>query len=391
MHISKIKLTNWRNFRSAEAELEEVTYVLGPNASGKSNFFDAFRFLRDVAKPTGGGLQAAVTRRGGIKKIRCLHARRPSDVGIMVELSEGNSTIWRYELSFNLPARGVKQLQIRKEKVTKISKDGSEKILLNRPNQDDKKDELQLTETYLEQARANLEFREIATFLSGATYVHLVPQLLKFGEQIGGSKLDDDPFGQGFMERVSNTQQRTRGARLKRIEAGLLKIIPHMEELQFVQDEVTGHPHLEIRFKHFRPHGAKQREDQFSDGTLRLIALLWLLQEGGDSPLLLEEPELSLNEEIVKEIPLIIETVRKKVKRKRQIIISTHSHALLSNAGIDGKSIIVLEPASEGTAIRATDQAERDAMESGFSPAEAVLPNARKVSADATGQLTLEI
>ena len=54
MRISKIVLKNWRNFRSAEVELGERVFLVGPNASGKSNFLDAIRFLRDVAKAGGG-------------------------------------------------------------------------------------------------------------------------------------------------------------------------------------------------------------------------------------------------------------------------------------------------------------------------------------------------
>ncbi|HRX87118.1 MAG TPA: AAA family ATPase, partial [Phycisphaerae bacterium] len=71
MHVSRIHLKNWRNFRSVEAALEQRVFIVGPNASGKSNLLDALRFLRDIAKP-GGGLQRAVLDRGGLTKIRCL-------------------------------------------------------------------------------------------------------------------------------------------------------------------------------------------------------------------------------------------------------------------------------------------------------------------------------
>ena len=75
MLIGHIRLKNWRNFQSLDLPLRDVTHVLGPNASGKSNLLDALRFLRDVSKTQGGGLQAAVAERGGISKVRCLHAR----------------------------------------------------------------------------------------------------------------------------------------------------------------------------------------------------------------------------------------------------------------------------------------------------------------------------
>jgi len=50
----------------------------------------------------------------------------------------------------------------------------------------------------LEQINANLEFRDIARFFSETTYLHLVPQLLKFANLIGGNTIEQDPFGQGF-------------------------------------------------------------------------------------------------------------------------------------------------------------------------------------------------
>ena len=55
MLISHIRLKNWRNFRNLDIHLREVSFVLGPNASGKSNLLDAFRFLRDISKSKGGG------------------------------------------------------------------------------------------------------------------------------------------------------------------------------------------------------------------------------------------------------------------------------------------------------------------------------------------------
>jgi len=69
MYISRARIKNWRNFRSVDVELSETTYLLGPNASGKSNFLDAFRFMRDVVNPNGGGLQKAVKSRGDMKKL----------------------------------------------------------------------------------------------------------------------------------------------------------------------------------------------------------------------------------------------------------------------------------------------------------------------------------
>lgn len=375
MIITRLVLTNWRNFKSADIRLRDRTYVLGPNASGKSNLLDVFRFLRDIAKPEGGGLQKAVADRGGISKIRCLHARnKPTHVRIEIELSDNADAVgprWRYILAFNSDGKVGQRPIVVTEQVYE-----GDKLLINRPNDPDKADRLRLTQTALENVQENREFRNISEILTSVQYLHLVPQLLKFGDQIGGSTLEDDPFGQGFLKRLARTPKNTRTSRLDRIQQALKGAIPQFDEIRFAKDDDTGRPHLEMRYAHHRPNAGWQREDQFSDGTLRLLALLWSLMDG-TGPLLLEEPELSLNDAIVKQIPLLLKRARGSSKDGRQIIISTHSEALTSNPGIDGRSVIVLEPQKEGTAVRPITVEERESLEEGFTIAEVVLPKTR--------------
>ncbi len=374
MIVTRLKLRNWRNFREADVPLRERTYLLGANALGKSNFLDVFRFLRDVAKRQGGGLQKAVHDRDGIQKLRCLHARRDPEVRIEVELSENvddGEPRWRYVLGFKQEGKGAQRTLISTEQVWS----GNRKIL-DRPNAQDRKDIDRLTQTHLEQIQSNAEFRDLADFFGAATYLHLVPQLLKYGDRIGGQRLEDDPFGQGFLERVAKTVTKTRDARLKKIEKALVLAVPQFKALRFVFDKSNGRPHLEARYAHHRPNAGWQREEHFSDGTLRLLGLLWVLLDG-DALLLLEEPELSLNDAIVKEIPRLLDRVQRNSKRRRQVLISTHSEAMLSNPGIDGRGVLLLQPAQEGSLIRPIDDREAEALRAGLSVAEVVLPKTR--------------
>lgn len=380
VQITRLKLKNWRNFITAEAaDLADLSFILGPNAAGKSNLLDALRFLRDVAKSKGGGLQEAIELRGGIKKLRCLHARRDTEILLEIDVSDNDGNlIWTYELGFNLPNAGSREPEVKKERVWHYES-GEKKTILDRPDEEDVSDRFRLRETHIEQISANSKFRELAKFFGEITYVHLVPQLLKFGDKIGGRVLEGDPFGQEFMIRISGTQTKTRDARLKRIEAALQSIVPHLQNLQFIQDEITGQPHLEIRFRHHRPRGARQREDQFSDGTLRLISLLWLLQDSSNSPLLLEEPELSLNEEIVSQLARVISETMRRSRSKRQVFITTHSQALLSNPGIAPNGLMLVVPSAEGSTIRKINENENAGLKSGLTSAEVVLPSARLV------------
>lgn len=368
MKVTRLRLKNWLNFREVDVPLEDRCYLLGPNAAGKSNFLDVFRFLRDVAKANGGGLQKAVNDRGGIKKLRCLQARRDPVVRIEIHLEDAQGE-WVYALAFQSEGKGAQRLIVNEEYVKQNGK-----FLFSRPDNLDGSDDLRLTQTYLEQINANKNFRPVCDFFAATTYLHLVPQLLRFGDQLAIRNMEDDPFGQGFLERIAKSADRTRISRLKRIEKTLTAALPQFRELQFVKDD-AGKPHLQARYEHWRPNAGWQTEEQFSDGTLRLIGLLWSMMDG-ESLLLLEEPELSLNDAIVEKIPLMIDRIQRQSKQRRQVLLSTHSEALLKSP-IDGHGVLLLEPTDKGTRIRQPDQGEMKMLECGLTVAEVMLPKAR--------------
>ena len=109
MIISRLKLANWRNFTEVDVPLRDRAFIIGPNASGKSNLLDAVRFLRDVAKREGGGLQAAVRRRGGVREIRSLASHSASSaVAIEAHLSRDadEPVEWEYRLAFTVERSG---------------------------------------------------------------------------------------------------------------------------------------------------------------------------------------------------------------------------------------------------------------------------------------------
>ena len=126
LKFTKLRLKNWKNFKSVEVDLQNRMFLVGPNASGKSNLLDAFRFLRDLAS-LGGGFGEAVHRRGGVNSIRCLAARRYPDVELGVELQEVEGHRWKYELAFHQDKR--RKALVRKERVLR---DGE--AIIDRPD-----------------------------------------------------------------------------------------------------------------------------------------------------------------------------------------------------------------------------------------------------------------
>lgn len=369
MRISRLELLNWKNFRHVDVSLPYRVFLIGPNASGKSNFLDALRFLRDIADREG-GFQKACADREGVSKMRCLAARQDPQIGIAVELAEDEDVLWRYEIRFNQQVRGYRYPLLTHESVYKNGE-----LILARPDKDDLEDGLRLTQTALEQINYNQAFRDIALFFNKIAYLRVVPQqMIRSGGDPAGRNPLAEAYGQRFLERVAEVPERSRSARLRRIRDALIITVPQLQDLRLEIEQ--GQPHLVAVYEHWRATAARQNEAQFSEGMLRLIGLLWALQEG-EATLLLDEPDLSLHAGIVQRLPGLFRRVQKaRKKAPRQIFIGTHSAALLSDPGIGGDEIFLLRPVTEGTRVRvASSIPEISAqLEAGATPADVVIP-----------------
>ena len=359
MRLTKIELGNWKNFVRAEARLASRVFIVGGNGVGKSNLLDAFRFLHDIAKE-GGGLRNALESRGGIGRVRSLFARRDPVVRICAEVDEdsdgeeefganGRPPRWRYELALKQERAGKRRTLVHSEKV---EKDG--KPIVVRPDKDDRRDRERLTQTALEQTIANSGFRGLADFFRSFRYLHMVPQLVRHAPEFQGRILPDDPFGQGLMRGIAELSPRSQKSRLRRIGGALRTIMPKMDsKLEFEPGDGVNQSHLKVRYEDWRKYGTVQTEEQLSDGALRLIALVWALLEGRDV-IMLEEPEISFNEGLVKKLPGVFADAvlsRKKGEHASQVILTTHSAALLEDGGIGADETLLLTQGGEGTTV----------------------------------------
>ena len=372
MIISKIELFNWKNFHRCEVGVQERCFVVGANAAGKSNFIDALRFLRDVAKQ-GGGLQTAVRVRGGITKIRCLAAREQSNVKLAIELSESDSRelCWHYELNFKHTGGGIRENQV-KIVSEKVFSGREQRYVLDRSAETLGEDEETLKYTYLEQPNANKDFRVIQQFLQNVEYLNVVPQMVRESASSSYSGDKEDYYGRNFLKRLALLNDNTRRSYFRKINEFLKLAVPQLEELSFVKDEI-GVPHLEARYVHWRTRGSKQQEMQFSDGTLRLIGFLFALIDS-NGVLLLEEPEINLHPGIVAQFPEFIAKIQRVKKGGRQVFITTHSYDILSNEGIAPEEVLLLTNSPEGTEVEVLSNVEKakNILAAGFSMADAI-------------------
>ena len=88
---------------------------------------------------------------------------------------------------------------------------------------------------------------------------------------------------------------------------------------------------------------------RLSDGTLHYLCLLTILLHPEPPPLIcIEEPELGLHPDV---IPIIAELLLDATKRT-QLIVTTHSEALVSALSEVPEAIVVCERREDGTKLR---------------------------------------
>ena len=370
MLISRITLHNWKNFQDCSVNLAQRCFIVGANATGKSNFLDAIRFLHDIVKK-GGGLQTAVESRGGITKIRCLSARKQTDVLISVMLREnaGAPDKWQYTIGFKHTGGGIfkSEVSVCEEKVIKLTENHT---LLDRDENSSDETPDTLKYTHIEQAVTSQSFKELKDALEDIEYMNLVPQMVR--ESSSGSMLKEDYYGRSFLADMAKLNESVRNKYLLKINEILRCAVPQLDNLSFVKDK-NGFYHLEAKYLHWRAKGSKQTESQFSDGTLRLIGFLFSILNGRGI-LLLEEPEINLHPGVVKQLPEFIAKLQRY--KDRQIIITTHSYDILSNDGIGEDEVILLRSSNEGTdaEVAADIEEAKEILDAGLSMADAVLP-----------------
>lgn len=339
--FARLVLSNWRNFKKVDVQLGPRAFVVGPNASGKSNLLDALRFLHDIAAP-GGSLVRAIEERRGLKHIRSLHAGSDSRVVVEVEVALDNDPErWTYTLELSGSETKKRPLRLEREIVLH-----GETEVLSRPRPEDQ-DERLLTQTHLEQISQSLRFRPLADALASVVHVHLVPQVARTPARAEEFSKREAP-GSDFIDQLARLTERQQERALRRIERLLRAAVPRFSGLNVTRDDL-GRPHLEAKYEHWRRRGGWQNEQEFSDGTLRLIGLLWAI-DTGTAPLLLEEPELSLHREVIRQLPRLFQQAAQRTGR--QVLVSTHAaDEILSDRGIDPGEILILEPSEHETKV----------------------------------------
>ncbi len=84
MFIKQIEVRNFKNFRHLKMDLGELNVLVGPNASGKSNFIRILQFLRNIIRYD---LNDAISIEGGVKYLRNINIGNAENLYLSVTYS----------------------------------------------------------------------------------------------------------------------------------------------------------------------------------------------------------------------------------------------------------------------------------------------------------------
>ncbi len=95
--LRRVVLNNYKSIKECSVKLGSLTFLVGQNGAGKSNFLDALRLVADSLNTS---LEHALRDRGGINEVRRRSSGHPTHFGIRLEwtLPDGSEGVYAFRV-----------------------------------------------------------------------------------------------------------------------------------------------------------------------------------------------------------------------------------------------------------------------------------------------------
>jgi predicted ATPase len=359
--ITRVSLRNYKSIAACDVQLQPLTFLVGRNGAGKSNFLDALRFVADALNSS---LDHAVRARGGIidvcRRFHREHLTAPNHFSIRLEFALPDGSTGHYAFRIGTRSPGGYEVQTEECRIQ------NEMCLT--PEEYFRIDSGTVTDTsvkvapaaatdrlYLVNASGLPEFRPIYEAFSRMGFYSLNPDKIRDlqAPDPGDVLLRDGSNLTSILTQLSPTVRTDIEEYLAILVPGVhsvdVKDFGPKETLEFKQD-VTGDKHP-WRFL----------ANNMSDGTLRALGILVALFQGDHDtqkrvPLVgIEEPEIALHPAAA---GVLLDGLQDAAE-KTQVIVTSHSPDLLDDKNLDVDSILAVESQDGNTTIAPVDNASR--------------------------------
>ncbi len=360
--ITRVIIKNYKSIAACDVQLQPLTFLVGRNGSGKSNFLDSLRFVADALDSS---LDHAVRARGGINDV-CKRSDNPRDrrnhfsIRFEFALPDGSTGNYTFEIETRLTRYMVRSESCNIHNENLATPD----IYFNVVNGNVTDTSVAVAPAaaadrlYLVNASGLPEFRPVYDAFSRMGFYNLNPDKIRDLQtpDLGDMLIQDGSNLTSVFSQLSPVVQ-------KNIEEYLAVVVPGVQRVfvnKFGPKETLGFTQYVVGNE--RPW--RFLANNMSDGTLRVLGILVALFQGeGDEkkrlPLVgIEEPEIALHPAAV---GVLLDGLQDAAE-KTQVIITSHSPDLLDNKDLDVESILAVETHDGNTVIGRIDDASRSVL-----------------------------
>jgi len=359
--INKVELSNYKSIKSCSVSLGELTFLVGQNGAGKSNFLDALRLVSDSLNSP---LEHALRERGGINEVRRRSSGHPTHFTIKLHWQLPNSMNGIYGFKVGAQPKGGFEIQSEICQVCGLDqvqpcfyKVEGGKVLdsslsVTPPVSTDR--------LYLVAAAGLPEFRPLYDALTHMGFYNLNPDVIREPQAPDpGEVLKRDGSNIASVLGSLSDGNKTRIVELlSKVVPGITditsKLLGKRETLEFRQRVGTNSDPW--RFM----------SENMSDGTLRALGVLTaLFQSTGNRkyaiPLVgIEEPETAVHPGAAG----ILRDGIRLASQSTQVIVTSHSPDLLDDKELTADNILSVINTNGDTVIAGLDSAGREVLQS---------------------------
>lgn len=337
--VRKVRLRNYRSIKNCDVELSALTFLVGHNGAGKSNFVDSLRFITDALRTS---LDHALRDRGGINEVRRRSTGHPNNFGIRVDFTLADQTSGHYAFRIGARPGGAYEVQQEECRISgrEVGRAASFKVESGKVTSSAASPPAAVNDRlYLVNASGLPEFRPLYDALSHMGFYSLNPDRIRDlqSPDPGDLLARDGSNIASVLARMAGAEPQAKAL----VEEYLARVV---DGIRGVEPKSMG-PKETLEFRQTVPGVAtpwRFYAANMSDGTLRALGILVALYQGGRSmppsvPLVgIEEPEVALHPAAA---GVLLDALR-DASRRIQVLVTSHSPDLLDNKDLDPKEVL---------------------------------------------------
>lgn len=345
--ITELRLRNWKSFLDATLFIDPITVIIGTNASGKSNIFDALKLLSALASPVD-IMEIAKNVRGGAAGI----IRRGEQMcNLSITMEGGKSTeqlIYEVALAFD----EMRNIYIKNESLI-LSTAKRNLVMFERKEPDEMNTSLVSVALYTEGKPRSQNFSAKTSVLSQIEYVNCVRRIkdsvqivvnnlkkIRLSNPIPERMRDFAPLSKTIAEDASdlagylaNLDEKLQSVTYEAI-LKYLKPLPDRDIKDIRAEKISMTDKAMLFCTEEWVAGVTQEQSAMgmSDGTLRFAGIIAMLIAAEDNALiLLEELDKGVHPSRAKDLVKMLKEIGKQ--KKLDIICTTHNATFVDELG----------------------------------------------------------